>query len=104
MRITNGQVDIEAADLNGLSVEEREALQRLAAQTNITLEEFFEGALTDLIARAVTRHLDIKIEASREISEAFVRADSATQDSIRALLGVVISPAVPSPIVSEIKP
>lgn len=88
MRITNGNVTIDALELGGLSARERSGLQRKADATNISIVQYLQGVLTDLIAQAGHELLDVQLDAERAICEAYVRADTSTQDSVKQLLGL----------------
>jgi hypothetical protein len=97
MKIVDSNVEISDSELDGLLPREREALQRKADQTNLTIAELFQGVLTDYISAAVAADEVIKLEASKDVSTAFVRADAATQDQIRVALGLtVVTPEEPA--------
>lgn len=91
MKIINGKASIDTTELGGLTAEEFGSLQRRASIIGITVKELLEAAITDTILSAVEVSLAEALGNNREVSVAFVRADAATQDSIKTLLGVPLT-------------
>lgn len=87
MQIINGSAVIDPSEFSGLSAEEHEAIQRRADLTSVTITEYFQGVITDIISGAVQENMAIQLELEKPTFEAFIRADSAVQDQIRTLLG-----------------
>lgn len=96
MTIENGNVTFNESEFDGLSELERKVLLAQAVQMGFTtVEEFFQELVEAQIRAAVKNFLEPQLLANAPVLDAFVLADSTTQDQIKTLLGVELTPVTP---------
>lgn len=86
MTIKNDQVTISADELSGLSDLALKALQAKADQTNITIQDFISGALTDRLDQIKSDLVAQSFDANKDIVASLVTASPGLLESIRKQL------------------
>lgn len=91
MTIVKGNVGFNESEFDGLSDLERKVLQAEAVQGGFTtVAEFFQFVVEAQIRAAVKNFLEPRLLENAPVFDAFVLADTPTQDQIKTLLGVEV--------------
>lgn len=87
MKIINDQIQFEATDIAQFSVALQESIvHRAGPQT--TPHEYLSARINAVLEEAVNTHNEYRLKQDKPTCLAFVRADAATQNTVKELLGV----------------